>query len=409
VITFTITLSASPSEGGTVSGAGSFAIGASRTVTAATNTGFTFANWTSNSIVVSTATSYTFTLNSDRNLVANFLPAKGAYNGLLYDTNGISQASCGFFTITTTGKGSFTGKLQVGAAKYVATGPMSGGGAAHVSILRKNLSTLTLDLQIDLADPDRITGTLSDTGTPIAELTGDRAVFDKNANPAPQAGKYTWIIPGDYNAAINPGGDSFGTISVDAGGKAKVAVSLADGTKMSQLVPVSKNGQLPFFGSLYGGAGSILSWINFSNAPAEDLSGDVSWIKPAIATAKYYPGGFTLGMTASGSRYTNSAPGTNILNMTDGTLTLSGGNLPQNITNLVSLLANNKITNSSINKLTLTFTPTTGLFKGTVVNPTALTSKPISFSGVALQKQNVACGFSPGTNQTARVFLEPVP
>jgi hypothetical protein len=409
VITFTITLSASPSEGGTVSGDGIFAIGTSRTVTAITNAGYTFANWTSNSIVVSTSTSYTFTLNSDRNLVANFLPIKGSYNGLLYDTNGISQATCGFFTIMTTGKGGFTGKLQVGAAKYVVLGPINAGGAGQASIARKNLSTLTLDLQIDLADPDRITGTLSDTGTPIAELTGDRAVFDKISNPAPQAGKYTWIIPGDNNSAINPGGDSFGTISVDTGGKAKVAMSLADGTKVNQLVPVSRNGQLPFFGALYGGTGSILSWITFSNAPAEDLSGEVSWIKPPMATAKYYPAGFTLGMTASGSRYTNSAPGTNILNMTDGMLVLSGGNLPQSITNLISLLINNKVTNSSINKLTLTFTPTTGLFKGTVVNPAALTSKPISFSGVALQKQNVACGFSLGTNQTARVFVEPLP
>jgi len=109
----------------------------------------------------------------------------------------------------------------------------------------------------------------------------------------------------------------------------------------------------------------------------------------------------------TGSVYTKPGPGTNIMNLTDGTLVLSGGNLSQDITNLVSLLANNKITNSSPNKLALTFMPATGVFKGTVVNPATL--KPVPFNGVVLQKQNVACGFSLGTNQTARALLEPLP
>jgi exo-beta-1,3-glucanase (GH17 family) len=70
--TSTITLSASPAAGGTVSGAGTFATGSSRTVTATANSGYTFANWTENGSVVSLSTSYTFTLNADRALVANF-------------------------------------------------------------------------------------------------------------------------------------------------------------------------------------------------------------------------------------------------------------------------------------------------------------------------------------------------
>src|SRR5262245_59146886 len=68
----TVAVSASPSAGGTVSGAGTFASGSSRTVTATSNSGFTFANWTENGVVVSTSASYTFTLSANRNLVANF-------------------------------------------------------------------------------------------------------------------------------------------------------------------------------------------------------------------------------------------------------------------------------------------------------------------------------------------------
>ena len=52
---FSVTLSASPSAGGMVSGDGTFASGSSRTVTATANNGYTFANWTENGSVVSSS------------------------------------------------------------------------------------------------------------------------------------------------------------------------------------------------------------------------------------------------------------------------------------------------------------------------------------------------------------------
>jgi N-acetylneuraminic acid mutarotase/surface antigen len=70
----TISLSANPTMGGTVSGAGTFANGSSRTVTATANANFTFVNWTESGSVVSTSSSYNFTLTANRNLVANFSP-----------------------------------------------------------------------------------------------------------------------------------------------------------------------------------------------------------------------------------------------------------------------------------------------------------------------------------------------
>ena len=69
-----ITVSASPNEGGTVSGGGTFALGSSQTVTGKANNGYTFANWTENSSVVSASARYNFTLSSNVDLVANFVP-----------------------------------------------------------------------------------------------------------------------------------------------------------------------------------------------------------------------------------------------------------------------------------------------------------------------------------------------
>ncbi len=70
--TYTITVSANPSDGGTAAGGGTFTHGQSCTVTATANTGYTFTNWTENGNVVSSNASYTFNVEGNRSLVANF-------------------------------------------------------------------------------------------------------------------------------------------------------------------------------------------------------------------------------------------------------------------------------------------------------------------------------------------------
>ena len=72
VNSYTISVSANPSNGGTVSGGGTYNQGQSCTVHATANTSFTFVNWTENGTQVSTNANYTFTVTENRNLVANF-------------------------------------------------------------------------------------------------------------------------------------------------------------------------------------------------------------------------------------------------------------------------------------------------------------------------------------------------
>ncbi len=78
-INYKIALSAFPEGSGFVSGAGTFATGSSRNVTASPARGYTFANWTENGNIVSTSPGYTFTLSGNRNLVANFTPIQINY------------------------------------------------------------------------------------------------------------------------------------------------------------------------------------------------------------------------------------------------------------------------------------------------------------------------------------------
>ena len=70
--THTVTVSANPNNGGTVSGGGTITHGTNCTVTATPATGWHFVSWTENGSVVSNANPYTFQVNADHNLVANF-------------------------------------------------------------------------------------------------------------------------------------------------------------------------------------------------------------------------------------------------------------------------------------------------------------------------------------------------
>ena len=70
--TYTVTATASPTAGGSVTGGNTYEENASVTVTATANDGYKFVKWTENGSDVSTDASYTFTAAADRTLVAVF-------------------------------------------------------------------------------------------------------------------------------------------------------------------------------------------------------------------------------------------------------------------------------------------------------------------------------------------------
>jgi uncharacterized repeat protein (TIGR02543 family) len=96
---YNISVSASPSNGGSVSGGGTYNQGQSCTVHATANTGFTFVNWTENGTQVSTNANYTFTVTENRNLVANFQaqPQQYTINVSASPTNGGSVTGGGTY------------------------------------------------------------------------------------------------------------------------------------------------------------------------------------------------------------------------------------------------------------------------------------------------------------------------
>ncbi len=383
-------------------------VGRSYAMTAQPGTGFLFAGW-SGSVVTNTAT-LRFVMQSNTVLVANFITNRlmavsGTYNGLFApETGSLSPQNCGSFTIIATAKGALSGSLQMGGKGYALSGQFDPGGAASRTIARPNLSALAVDLQLDLTEgTDRVVGSVSD-GTWTAMLAGDRAIYDGKTKLAPQAGSYTVILAGAYGSTNEPAGDSYGTLTVGKNGAISFTGTLADGSKVTRSVPVSQYGQWPFYASLYGGQGMLWSWLAFTNA--SDLGGSVAWTKLPVKTP-YYAAGFSLTVQALGRWYFPPGTGTNVLGLTTSTnltLTLEGGGLAQGITDRISIAANSHVTPVGGPKLSLTFTPSTGGFAGSVV-PAA--SRPISFSGVWLQGRGFGSGFFLGASGSGEVLLEP--
>lgn len=80
VNSFTITASADPAEGGSVTGGGNYNQGDACTLTATPNSGYTFSYWTRNGIVVSTESFYTFLVTANATFVANFTQNVSGYS-----------------------------------------------------------------------------------------------------------------------------------------------------------------------------------------------------------------------------------------------------------------------------------------------------------------------------------------
>jgi hypothetical protein len=379
----------------------SFRMGTKYTVTAIPSAGNVFSNWVSNGVIVSTATSYTFVAESNILLTANFIPnpfiqVEGSYNGLFYDTNGVAEESSGSVTATVTSSGGYSARILLGSLSYSFSGQFSLTGAASKSITRPRLSPLNVQLQLGSSNSP-MTGTISD-GVWTATLEADPAVYSTaTTHHAPQAGRYTFIIPGNINGSAPPGGNGIGTVTVNTSGHVSLSGTLGDGTPISASSVVGGDGQWPFYASLYGGSGSILGWLCFTNYG--DIAGQIAWFKQPQKTAKLYPGGFTNSTEVIGSIYTYT-PGFPVLGYAYGLLSLVNGDLTQDMTDQITLWPEIQAVSPNTK---LTVNASTGLFTGSVINPA--TDKPIPFNGVILQNQDFGAGLFLGPNESGSVFL----
>ncbi|MEI7730349.1 MAG: Ig-like domain-containing protein [Verrucomicrobiota bacterium] len=378
-------------------------LGQSYTMTAVPGTGYLFSNWVNGAgAVLTNGPALKFTMESNLTLVANFvpnpfIPIAGNYSGLFSDTNGVAVSNAGSFTISVTPAGTFTAQVQQGAKSYPLSGQFALDGTWQTASI-KGAAGWNATLQIDLHSGSAITGRIGN-GTWTAEIYVLRAAYSK-LNPAPQAGQYTLVITSNGGSTNLPGGYGALAVSVSPTGGVTVNGAMGDGEPVTASTVVSKTGQWPLYSALYGKTGMVIGWLNFTNNT--DLGGVVSWSKPAQPKAKMYTTGWPCEVcNAVGSSFTNLPQ---ILNWTNGTIILEGGNLAESVTNGIAIGAGNKVTGTNGLKLTLTTTGIkAGLFTGSVGIPGTKTTRTIN--GALLQNQNAGYGWFLGTNLAGSVII----
>jgi hypothetical protein len=420
------------------------------TLTASPRRGSVLANWVSNSIVVTNTSKYTLNIESGLVLQANFTNTPftntvTTYHGLFYVpttnapedspddadggpfTAGATEDTSGCFTAAVTSTGAFSAKLQLQGQTYTYSGqfllPIGTNSSVSVappkSIARARglppliVTNLALDLTTNFPMTGFVIGTNSN-GAWTATLLAYPVVYARTNQATNWMGKYTMVIPGSTNAS-EPGGNGFGEVTVNDLGAVSLSGILGDGTSVTSTSYVSSDGQWPLYVSLYGGKGSILGWLSFTNNDASSIllgslsltnnsthsiSGQISWFKTNQPTAKLYPEGFTNSTEVLGSWYTNLAD----LGFTNNQLSFALTNGDLSITNQVVLGPNNEATNASDDKLT--FKTASGLFSGSVKNPPGT---PITVKGIVLQDQNIGAGYFLGTANSGSVLLSPAP
>ena len=217
-------------------------------------------------------------------------------------------------------------------------------------------------------------------------------------------GHYNLLLASaNSDPAIAPTGDCFFSIIIDNNGKARASGSLADGFTAAASANLTRDGRFPFFATPYSGRGICFGWISID--ASGNASGQVTWIKPPAATAKAYPGGFSIEASASGALFVPPAAGTPVLNLFTANLTFSGGNLAAAVSIPISIGFNNKVTNLGTNKLTMTISASSGLVAGKVSVPGVV--KPLAFKGLVDENQNIAGGYFLGTNEAGLMLLGP--
>src|SRR5688572_21559861 len=114
---------------------------------------------------------------------------------------------------------------------------------------------------------------------------------------------------------------------------------LNDNARVLQTIPISKNGDWPFYVTLYSGSkGSVLGWLKFLSPPG--LTNQLtSWIRPFNTAAVYYRSGFSNELSALGSTYVAPTPTNRVIDCTNALLTLSGADFADPIMNQMVLTA----------------------------------------------------------------------
>ena len=213
VNTYTITATANPTAGGTVTGAGTYDEGSTVILTATANTGYAFSKWTKNGTQVSTNATYSFTATADAAYVAVFTQNSYAITATANPTAGGTVTGAGTYThgstatLTATAKSGYTFTNWTKNGTQVSTNATSSftvtGAASYVANFTQQQVTTYYDVTVAEVPNGTVT---SNKSTAAAGETVTLTV-----TPNSGCTFYTWVVykTGDVNTTVTVSSNKF--------------------------------------------------------------------------------------------------------------------------------------------------------------------------------------------------------
>ena len=347
------------------------------------------------------------------NVLGNFtlLAARSAENGLLG-----SQ-----ITLTTTSFGNYTATVRTGTRTRSLRGFLNGQAPQVTAMVNGAPLSLTIQTQTG-----QVTGTHG-----AAAVTGWRQPWDARMNPASgMEGYYSVVLDlpsASVGVATVPQGAGFATFTVTAAGAFRLAGRTADGEVLSGAGVLGPAGQLAVYSPLYRGAGSAFGWWALAEDAGGDFTGNevtgsLSWMKPA-QPGRAYPGGFgPLALGVQGAYLAASPRGLAVLGLPETgsfALEFAEGGVEDSDTDpnlaAVSWTDTLRVVLPTVNpaRVRLTVNPRTGVVAGaftlTETSP-PLVRANVTFAGQVVRtadSETLAAGYFllpqlPGAGQTVR-------
>ena len=338
----------------------------------------------------------------------------GVFFGTVSADPVLNKGLGGRMLVTTTGTGTFSASLMLGATTYPFTGALNTTAGTATSTgsvtIKRTGAPVPPPLQVTFTlDPTAgtLNGSVSD-GTNTASFTTWRSM---SAPFTPYLGfhNFALLLPqADQNMEAIPQGYGYGYFTIASNGSASGAIRLADGTTATLATSLRLNGDLVIYSVLYSGTGSLLGTVKVTPGSPNLVSSDgLNWYKApqAATTVRTYRAGFgPLALTVTGGKYTAPTSGHIVMdlnptadNVSNAQLEFSQGDAPDPATRLN---VNFRLTPPAVRDpqtplsnpglVTVGITYTNGAFSGsftlkdtdTTVTPNKIITRTVAYYGM---------------------------
>ena len=213
---YTISATASPTAGGTVSGAGTYPRNSTCTLVATANSGYTFSKWTRNGQQVSTNATYSFTVTGNASYVANFTQQTQSYTitATANPTNGGTVTGGGTYTSGSTATLTATANSGYTFSNWTRNGQQVSTNATYSFQVTGNASYVANFEEI-INGPSITLDSYTPNTAFIGENTDLSLTFKNTGNQATSGTTTVNLISSNPNVTIS-GTGSFGALAVNA-------------------------------------------------------------------------------------------------------------------------------------------------------------------------------------------------